>query len=140
MNIATDTKGSRRVLLVDDERLVREMVRVLLCQEGYAVVEANNGAEALGLFTRGKYDLVMTDYEMPFIKGNELALKIKKLAPRQPILMMTGYRHDASPDNPVDGILDKPFNFSRLREAMAQVFAEVEANAAAGADDPADAN
>jgi CheY-like chemotaxis protein len=135
-----DTPRCKRILLVEDERVVREMVKLLLSQDGYAVVEANNGAEALGLFSRGQFDLVMTDFEMPFIKGNELALKIRELAPRQPIVMMTGYRHEPGPNNPVDAVIDKPFTFDSLREVMTQVFANAEGETPTPADDPGLAN
>jgi CheY-like chemotaxis protein len=122
MEKQTDTLTKKRILLVEDERALREMVKLLLSQDGYAVVEANNGAEALGLFARGNFDLVMTDFEMPFIKGNELAAKIKQLSPRQPILMMTGYRHEPGPNNPVDAVLDKPFSFTNLRKIVGEIF------------------
>jgi CheY-like chemotaxis protein len=118
MNHDPDMQVGKRVLLVEDERLVRETIRLLLGQIGFTVVEANNGAEALGLFAQGRYDLVVTDYEMPFLKGNELAARIRRVAPRQPILMMTGFGHDAGPDNPVDVVMDKPLNFARLRRTM----------------------
>jgi CheY-like chemotaxis protein len=118
MNSNRETATPKRILLVDDERLVRETVRLLLGQFGFTVVEANNGAEALGLFARGCFDLVVTDYEMPFLKGNELAAKIRRLAPRQPILMITGFGHCASPNNPVDAVIGKPLNFARLRLLM----------------------
>jgi len=108
----------KRILLVEDERLVRETIRLLLGQFGFIVVEANNGAEALGLFARGHFDLVMTDYEMPFLKGNELAAKIRRLAPGQRILMITAFGHIASPDNPVDAVIPKPLDFARLRATM----------------------
>ena len=49
-----------KILLVDDERLLRETVKLLLCRQGHTVVEANNGAEALGLFTQARFDLVLT--------------------------------------------------------------------------------
>jgi CheY-like chemotaxis protein len=119
-----DTPPPRRILLVEDERVVRDMIKTLLSKVGYSVVEANNGAEALGLFARGNFDLVMTDFEMPFIKGNELAIKIKKLSPNQPILMLTGFRHEPGPNNPVDAILDKPFSFGSLRKMVDGMFAD----------------
>ena len=122
----TDTASRKHILLVDDERLVRETVKLLLCRQGHTVVEANNGAEALGLFTQARFDLVLTDYEMPFLKGNELALRIRQSVPQQPILMMTGFRHKAGPDNPVDAIINKPFNSARLENAVAEVLAEAE--------------
>jgi len=110
-----DLPVRKRILLVDDERLVRETIRLLLGQIGFTVVEANNGAEALGLFARGRFDLVVLDYEMPFLKGNELAAKIRRMAPRQRILMITAFGHNPSPDNPVDAVMDKPLNFARLQ-------------------------
>jgi CheY-like chemotaxis protein len=129
MDEPKDTPPQKRILLVEDERVVREMVKTLLSQVGYAVVEANNGAEALGLFARGHFDLVMTDYEMPFIKGNELAAKIRQLSPKQPILMMTGFRHEPGPNNPVDAVLDKPFSFGSLRKMVDQMFTDAAKNA-----------
>jgi len=118
MNNNRDVTVGKRILLVEDERLVREMIRISMGQTGFTVVEANNGAEALGLFAQGRFDLVVTDYEMPFLKGNELAAKIRRIAPRQPILMLTGFGHSASPDNPVDAVIDKPLNFARLQMMM----------------------
>ena len=130
MNDNRDTTVGKRILLVDDERLVRETLRLLLGQIGFAVVEANNGAEALGLFAREPFDLVVTDYEMPFVKGNELAARIRRISPRQPILMMTGFGHNASPNNPVDAVLAKPLNFARLRTIMHQLLNEGQRNQA----------
>jgi DNA-binding response OmpR family regulator len=121
MNTDGPTAGEKRVLLVDDERVVREMVGLLLGQIGYRVVEANNGAEALSLFIQGDFDLVMTDYEMPFLKGNDLATRIRRIAPCLPILMMTGFGHEASQDNPVDAVIHKPLNLAGLRTVMHQL-------------------
>ena len=124
MNSQRDTIHGKRILLVDDERVVRETVKLLLDEDEHTVVEANNGAEALGLYAQGGFDLVLTDCEMPFLKGNELAVRIKKIAPGQPILMITGYGHRPGPTNPVDAVLDKPFNFDRLRWAMSEVLSD----------------
>ncbi|MGO8929913.1 MAG: response regulator [Limisphaerales bacterium] len=118
----------KRILLVDDERFVRESIARLLSKDEHNVVEANNGAEAFALFTRGQFDLVMTDFEIPFMRGNELAARIKQLAPRQPVLMITGYGKRPGPDNPVDAVLNKPFDFDQLRRAMAKVLSEVGAS------------
>jgi CheY-like chemotaxis protein len=118
----------KRILLVDDERFVRESIARLLSKDEHNVVEANNGAEAFALFTRGQFDLVMTDFEIPFMKGNELAARIKQLAPGQPVLMITGYGKRPGPDNPVDAVLNKPFDFDQLRRAMAKLLSEVGAS------------
>jgi CheY-like chemotaxis protein len=118
----------KRLLLVEDDLGLREMLKTALCLDAHTVVEANNGAEAFSLFAGGQFDLVMTDFEIPFMKGNELAARIKQLAPRQPILMITGYGKRPGPCNPVDAVLNKPFNFTQLRTAMAQLLPEVGAS------------
>ena len=115
----------KRILLVDDERFVRESIARLLSKDEHTVVEANNGAEAFALFTRGQFDLVMTDFEIPFMKGDELAARIKQLAAWQPILMITGHGKRRGPDNPVDAVLNKPFDLDQLRTAMAKLLSEV---------------
>jgi CheY-like chemotaxis protein len=121
MELKQDTLRGKRILLVDDELLVRETVRSLLCYDNHEVVEANNGAEALGLFAKDRFDLVLTDLRMPFIEGDELALRIRELSPKQPILMITGYSYKAGRNNPVDSILYKPFDLQKLRTAVARL-------------------
>ncbi len=116
--------GRKRILLVEDERLAREILGRMLAQDEHTVVEANNGAEAFALFTRSRFDLVMTDFEIPFIKGDELAARIKQLAPEQPILMITAYSKRPGPNNPVDAVLSKPVDLDRLRRAMAKLLSE----------------
>ena len=70
----------KRILLVDDEPGVRESFRMMLEIDDHIVTAASNGAEALDFFTKGQFDLVTTDFEMPVMKGNELAVRIKRLA------------------------------------------------------------
>ena len=62
----------KRLLLVEDDRAVREMLKTALSENAYTVVEANNGAEAFGLFRNGRFDLVMVDFEMPFLRAMNL--------------------------------------------------------------------
>jgi CheY-like chemotaxis protein len=76
----------------------------------------------LDLFYRGGFDLVITDYSMPLMSGNELARRIKDAAPKQPILMITAHAEQSrSPANPVDAIINKPFTIGELRETMARL-------------------
>ena len=112
----------KRILLVDDEPGVRGSFRMMLEIDDHAATEANNGAEALDLFTKDQFDLVTTDFEMPVMKGNELAVRIKRLAPKQPILMITAYGKElGDSENPVDSILNKPFTLDSLRGAIAKL-------------------
>ena len=58
------------------------------------------------------------------MKGDELARRVKQASPRQPILMITAYaEHLGNSDNPVDAILNKPFQLDDLRQAMAELLA-----------------
>jgi len=53
------------------------------------VAEATNGVEGFALFKPGRFDLVITDFDMPHMKGDELARRVKQTSPLQPILMIT---------------------------------------------------
>jgi len=112
----------KRILLVDDEPSVRRSFRMILEIDDHTVTEANDGAEALDLFTKCQFDLVTTDFEMPVMRGNELAVRIKELAPKQPILMITAYEKELGDlENPVDSILNKPFALDNLRGVIAKL-------------------
>ena len=109
----------KRILLVEDQESVRAALRMMLELDGHQVTEARNGAEALNLFTVGEFDLVITDFEMPVLSGNKLALGIKLLAPSQPILMITASAGAGrSVENPVDALLNKPLTMTELRWAL----------------------
>jgi CheY-like chemotaxis protein len=118
----------KRILLADDQREVREMTALMLGMDGHVVTEAGNGREALDLFTPGRFDLVITDYLMPLMKGDELARNIKWLAPSEPILMITGSSGELGGIQvSVDAVLNKPFGFEDLRQAVAQVLCPIPA-------------
>lgn len=112
----------RRILVVDDEPYVCDAVRMMLAFDGHQVETSGSGKEALALFSKGKYDLVITDYAMPGMKGDELATAIKAVAPDQPIVLITAYaemlKSDETPLTGVDYIVSKPFLLENLREAI----------------------
>lgn len=114
----------KRILLVEDDPSARESLLLLLRIDRHAVVEATNGREALDLFTQGQFDLVIVDYLMPEMQGNELARQIKRMVPSQPILMVTAYFEKmVDSEKPVDAILSKPFAVEDLRRTIAQLVA-----------------
>ena len=99
------------------------MTKLMLAMDGHIVTEAVNGQEALNLFAQERFDLVITDYLMPLMKGDELARNIKKLAPAEPILMITGSAAEfGGVQASADAILNKPFGLEELRRAVAQLF------------------
>lgn len=110
------------ILLVEDQIEVRQPLRLLLGLEEHSVTEACTGREALELYGQAPYDLIITDYSMPEMNGDELARRIKQVSPTQPILMITAHVENLDvPGNPVDAILKKPFTFQELRAAIAQL-------------------
>lgn len=114
--------ASRHILVVDDEPSVRDAVKMLLEFDGHSVITASSGMEGLELFGQGKYDLVITDFMMPAMKGDELAVAVKARAPGQPVVMITGNAAMLKPvKNPlqaVDFVINKPFLLEDLREAI----------------------
>jgi DNA-binding response OmpR family regulator/GGDEF domain-containing protein len=79
-----------RVLAVDDQRYFRELIEGLLSDEGYEVVTASSGEEALHVLERENFDVIVTDLVMPGIDGTELVQRIKERRPDQEIVMVTG--------------------------------------------------
>jgi CheY-like chemotaxis protein len=115
----------RRILVVDDEPLVCDAVKMMLDFDGHLVETASSGKDALAMLEKTQFDLVITDFEMPEMKGDELAAAIKARAPNQRVVMITAYAEmlQAS-DNPLSGIdhiISKPFLLENLREAIAKV-------------------
>lgn len=109
----------RRILLVDDDTGVREVVGFVLGLDHHLVVEARNGREALVQFKPDTFDLVITDYAMPGMNGQQLASNLRQLCPRQKILMISGHAHLLPHvSREVDLLLGKPFSVQGLREAV----------------------
>jgi PAS domain S-box-containing protein len=114
-----------RVLVVEDDPLVRAAVIEQLSSQGHTVETANNGLEGLDKFLSGQFDLVVTDRAMPEMGGDQLATAIKQLAPDRPIIMLTGFGDlmDAKGEKPpgVDVVVGKPVTFDALQSAILQV-------------------
>jgi CheY-like chemotaxis protein len=119
----------KRILVVDDEPFVCDAVKMMLAFDGHDVVTASDAKEALGIFAENKFDLVITDFAMPGMKGDELAAAIKSRSPRQPIVMITAYAEMLQSSGRqlpgVDFLVSKPFLLEHLREAISTVLPEV---------------
>jgi PAS domain S-box-containing protein len=113
-----------RVLIVDDQRSVRNLLGEFLAAEGHEVAAAENGPEGLDLFSRTPFDLVIVDRAMPELSGDEVAAAVKAANPGTPVIMLTGFggMMDSVGEVPlgVDVLLGKPVTLAELRGAIAR--------------------
>ncbi len=112
--------ASQRILVVDDEPVVCESIKLMLVYDGHSVVMANSGAEALEKFNPAEFDLVMTDFYMPRMRGDELARLIKERTPEMPVILLTAFPPETKPEA-IDIVLTKPFYFDTLRAGLSKV-------------------
>lgn len=80
----------KRILVIDDEKECREFLAGLLRENGYRVDCARGGKEALKLIESNHYSLIITDHNMPELKGLELVVIVQKMEPNLPIIGMSG--------------------------------------------------
>lgn len=109
--------GAKRILVVDDEPGIQQSLAMLLGFDGHKVQVAGSGEEALEKFSVGAFDIVITDFSMAGMKGDELAASLKKLEPKLPILLLTAFPPAVKP-SAVDLLMTKPFYVASLREAI----------------------
>ena len=115
---AAGAKAAGNALLVDDEALVRASVGAMLSDLGYEVTEAGSGAEALRLINgTNPFDLIVTDHLMPGMTGTELAEEVRRRAPDQRIVIISGYS-DIDEIAPDFARLSKPFRQEELAQAI----------------------
>ncbi|MCB9877831.1 MAG: response regulator [Planctomycetes bacterium] len=126
---ATDRTGSaRRVLVVDDERALRDLMRRVLAAAGYVVFEAEDGEHALSVAeTEWPIDLLITDLVMPRLGGGALAKRLRALHPSLPVLFVTAHpRSEADIDFgafAAADLLGKPFSSRELLDRTAALLA-----------------
>jgi signal transduction histidine kinase/ActR/RegA family two-component response regulator len=126
------------ILFVDDEPLLRQLVRELLEHDSHTVAVADSGQNALEQFRAASgsaevFDVVITDLGMPQLDGRRLAELLKKESPQTPIIMLTGWGTLMRSDDEklaVDFILSKPPKIQEMREALRTVLRRTPSTAA----------
>ncbi len=108
-----------RILVVDDEPMVRLVTTKLLRIRGHTVDDADGGAAALAFLAETPVDLVVTDLSMPGMSGRELAAEIRRRFPALPIILLTGDTDVQAEGSDVAAVVRKPFQIDAL-EAVVQ--------------------
>ena len=107
-----------RILVIEDEKRIRDNLQETLSLAGHSVTLAENAKRGIALFRDGTYDLVFTDLSMPEISGWELARIIKEKAPRIPVVLVTGWGvkidRERLKDRGIDMVISKPFQVNRV--------------------------
>lgn len=83
--------GKVRILVIDDEEIIRVSCQRILGPAGYEVSTSSDGLHALGLLEKSNFDIVLTDLKMPTMDGLEVMEKIKEMQPQAKVLIVTGY-------------------------------------------------
>jgi DNA-binding response OmpR family regulator len=114
-----------RILVIDDERLIRSTVVTLLTREGFSVEEASDGQAGIAMAHKNPPDVVITDIFMPNRDGIEVVMELKRSCPRTKIIVMTGGGQRSMMEIATtakflggDHILHKPFERESLLAAM----------------------
>ena len=118
-------KSRARVLVVDDEQLMRRLVRTILVREGYSVATAPGADEALEKLKKTRFDIVITDLQMPGSHGFALVRNIKENWPAVGVIVMTGFGDADTADqarrNGADEYVTKPFNEREIQVIVERI-------------------
>jgi CheY-like chemotaxis protein len=112
------------ILCVDDEQTPRTLRKLILEKQGYQVITAASGAEALEILTRHSIDLVLSDQMMPGMSGTELAKSVKSMHPAMPVILISGVNEIPADAHHADRFVSKIGGPELLFKTLAEVLAE----------------
>lgn len=119
--------GGETILLVEDEQAIRDLFKTTLTSQGYRVITAGDGQEALDRVARGgqSIDLLITDVVMPRVSGPELVRRLSTTLPKLSVLYMSGYSEESDlrgmSDEERAGLLQKPFSPKQLEAEIRRI-------------------
>ena len=111
----------KNILVVDDNKFLRVVVSKMLSGLGYEVLSADSAENGLSVFLKNKFDVVLSDYEMPGMDGVAFACSIKKSSPRTRVVIMTGTGREivfSRNSTSVDEVISKPFTLASIDETI----------------------
>ncbi len=110
-----------KILVVDDNDVIRIVVSKMLSRLGYEVSSTDSGENGLRIFLKNKFDMVFSDYDMPGMDGVAFACSIKKKSPRTRVVIMTGAGKEtisSRKSTAVDEVISKPFTLAEIDETI----------------------
>lgn len=136
--VSSDWSAGGKVLLVEDEDMVRVVAERALTRAGYEVTTAANGEEGLAAITEGKaqFDIVVSDVVMPGMDGPAMVRAIRKQLPKMPVLFMSGYAEEQlrrDIDIPDMHFIAKPFSVAAIGDKVGAVLRQARSEQGAGA-------
>jgi two-component system cell cycle sensor histidine kinase/response regulator CckA len=135
--VSSDWSAGGKVLLVEDEDMVRIVAERALTRAGYDVTACANGEEGLTAITEGgEFDIVVSDVVMPGMDGPAMVRAIRQKLPQMPVLFMSGYAEEQlrrDIDIPDMHFIPKPFSVAAIGDKVGAVLRQVRAEAEAGA-------
>lgn len=124
-----DDASKKTILVVDDEKPIRDLLEKLNTLLGYSTLEAEDGESGLALFEREHPQLVISDIYMPKMNGLQLLRSIRRIDPSAPVILITGYSHYkqliGDQQSRPDGYFEKPF---KVLDLAARIKALLEAS------------
>ena len=109
------------ILVVDDEKAIRDLVRSILTRAGYDVAEAGDAREAMGILHDSSPDMLLTDIVMPGLSGLGLAAQAHQIRPKLPVMFMSGFAQQYEDELSGSVCLRKPFTSGQLLAAVEDV-------------------
>lgn len=108
----------RKILVIEDDAAICELLKVFLEEEGYQVVCLESALEALKLLNGKTFDLVTLDLHLPLMGGNEFLQRLEQSGPKIPVIVITADPDKLKRNTLVKSVVTKPFNLDYLSHAI----------------------
>ncbi len=117
-------ENNNKLLIVDDEEVMRDFLGEVLSEEGYRLDFASDGNEAIEKIKKVDYRVIITDIRMPKVEGTEVLRVAKEVSPGTEVIIITGYASKEAADKcerlGAIAYLSKPFQISHIRELVGE--------------------
>ena len=119
-----------RIMIIEDDEEMRSLLKDFFEEEGFETDSVSNGVDALQMFSKDHFDLVITDIRMPGLTGLDILPRIRRLKPETPVIVMTAYGSDdvrrRAFEKGATTYLEKPIQLSKLRSVIREMVSRKE--------------